>query len=145
MHSTLLLVHLACAGIWLGCVLTETLFERALLGQGRPQELILVKLHQRVDLFIELPALIVVLASGALLLKSAALTPLLLAKIGFGLLAVATNLYCVWLVVRRAAVAEQGEWEAFARLDQRQHKFGALVLLSLLLALLLGGYNIAQP
>ena len=35
MKNLILTAHLLCAGLWLGCVLTEVLFERALLGQGR--------------------------------------------------------------------------------------------------------------
>jgi hypothetical protein len=56
MDSLLLPLHLLFVGLWLGSVLTEALFERALLGQGRPAELILTRLHIRVDLAIEIPA-----------------------------------------------------------------------------------------
>ena len=41
MTNVLLPLHLALVGLWLGCVLTEALFERALLGKGRDKELIL--------------------------------------------------------------------------------------------------------
>jgi len=54
------------------------------------------------------------------------------------LLAVVTNVYCVGLVFRRAAVAHLGHWDSFARLDHRQHRFGALVLLAILAALVSG-------
>ena len=139
MHSITPIIHLAFAGVWLGCVLTETLFERALLGQGRDKERILADLHKRVDLMIEAPAFVIVLITGTLMLKGAAMTPLLLAKVGFGILAVVTNIYCVWLVLRRATVARQGQWEEFERIDHQQHRFGAVVLVSLLIALILGG------
>lgn len=43
MKNTVLLIHVVFIGIWLGCVLTEALFER--LGQGPEQERILVGLH----------------------------------------------------------------------------------------------------
>ncbi|HEY0634308.1 MAG TPA: hypothetical protein VGE00_02910 [Gammaproteobacteria bacterium] len=145
MFSLTLFLHLTFAGLWLGCVLTETLFERALLGQGRGPELLLADLHKRVDLFIEVPAFLAVFATGMLLYESAHMTPLLLAKLGFGLLAIITNIYCVWLVVRRATAAHQGRWEQFAQLDRRQHQFGAVVLVALLLALALGGYNASNP
>lgn len=89
-----LLVHLICVGIWLGCILTEALFERALLGQGRQQEKILVGLHQRVDLFVEIPAFVLVLVTGALMLSDTATSKLLDIKVGLGLLAILANLYC---------------------------------------------------
>lgn len=62
----------------------------------------------------------------------------MLAKIACGLLAAAANVYCVVLVLRRAAAAGAGRWDEFARLDRRQHKFGALVLLGILAALAIG-------
>lgn len=64
--KTLLVAHLLLVGIWLGCVLTEALFERALLCKGRAHALILVGLHKRVDLIVELPALLGMLGALAL-------------------------------------------------------------------------------
>ncbi len=144
MRSMLLPVHLAFVGIWLGCVLTEALFERALLGKGRTQELILVALHKRVDLFIEMPAFMVVLVTGSLMFISGGASSPLLVKIALGLLAVATNLYCVWLVFRRVTAARSAQWAEFKRLDHLQHKLGTIVLLALVAALAIGIYLFAS-
>jgi uncharacterized membrane protein len=143
MYSMLLPIHLACAGIWLGCVLTETLFERALLGKGREQELILAELHKRVDLLIEIPAFTIVLITGILLLPDAGKNGLLLLKIIFGAIAIITNIYCVILVFKRARAANQGRWGEFTHLDKRQHIYGAAVLLTLIASLALGSYTYA--
>lgn len=140
MKSVLLPLHLAFVGIWLGCVITEALFERALLGKGRAQELILVVLHKRVDIIVEIPAFVAVLVTGATLLSSANPSPLLSTKIAFGLLAISTNIYCVWLVFLRAQAAQSGQQPEFARLDHLQHKFGAIVLFAIVLALAIGVY-----
>lgn len=144
MKSVLLPLHLAFVGIWLGCVITEALFERALLGKGRAQELILVALHKRVDLVVEIPAFIVVLVTGAAMLSSVNPNPLLTTKIAFGLLAIATNIYCVWLVFRRAQAAQSDQQAEFTRLDHLQHKFGAVVLLAIVTALAIGIYLYAE-
>ncbi len=144
MNKLLLLLHIVFIGVWLGCVVTEALFERALLGKGRAQELILVGLHKRVDIFIEIPAFVVVLVTGCLMWANAAPSPTLHAKIGFGLLATLANVVCVWLVFRRAKAAAAGDREQFARLDHLQHKFGAVVLIGILGALGLGGYLYAH-
>ena len=117
MRALLLPLHLTFVGLWLGCVVTEALFERALLGQGRDKELILAALHKRVDVFIEIPAFALVLATGALLL------------------AIAANIYCVSLVFHRHRHALRGDWPAFERADHLQHKIGAVVLLGILGAL----------
>lgn len=138
MKSTILFVHLVFVGVWLGCVLTEALFERALLGQGREQERLLVGLHKRVDLWIEIPAFTGVLISGVLLLSQAAWSLTLQTKILFGVVAIAANIYCVGLVFRRAQAAESGDWAKFKALDHQQHKWGAVVLVAILLALGLG-------
>lgn len=138
MKSILLPIHLSCIGIWLGCVLTEALFERALLGKGRQQELILVGLHIRVDLMVEIPAFVAVLVTGVLMFPMANDSALLNLKIVLGLLAVVTNIYCVWLVFQRAEAATREEWEVFSRLDRKQHLYGAVVLVAIALALVVG-------
>ncbi|HZW12545.1 MAG TPA: hypothetical protein VFF81_05055 [Noviherbaspirillum sp.] len=140
MRNLLLLFHLVFAGLWLGCVLTEVLFERALLGRGKDYEVILAGLHRRVDLFVEIPAFLAVLVTGALMVANVNPGPVLHTKIAFGVLAIAANIYCVSLVLRRAKAATEGHWEEFARLDHLQHKFGAVVLLGILAALGIGGY-----
>jgi hypothetical protein len=81
-----------------GCVLTEVCFERALLGTGRDQELLLARLHRRVDLYVELPAFILVPVTGVALLSRTGSSGWLYAKVAFGLLAVAANAWCVWRV-----------------------------------------------
>lgn len=124
----------------MGCVLTEALFERALLGQGRDKELILARLHKRVDLFVEIPAFIVVLVTGAAMLANTTPSTLLHVKIGFALLAIAANIYCIYLVFRRERFAANNQWPEFESVDHKQHKFGAVVLIGILVALGLGLY-----
>jgi len=136
--TMLLLFHLLFIGLWLGCVLTEALFERALLGRGRAHELLLADLHKRVDVWVEIPAFAAVVATGGLLFTQATPSSWLHFKIALGLLAVLTNGVCVGLVFARAKAAHMGNWERFDRLDHVQHKFGAVVLLALLGALGVG-------
>lgn len=138
MNSGLVATHIAFVGIWLGCILTEAIFERALLGKGRDKEKILAVLHKKVDVIVEVPAFIVVLVTGALLLKDMPGNAALYLKIGFGLIAILANAYCVHIVFRRAKCAEDEDWEGFERLDHLQHKVGGVVLLGVLAALGLG-------
>lgn len=136
--TMLLTFHLLFVGLWLGCVLTEALFERALLGKGRPQELLLADLHKRVDVWIEIPVFAAVVFTGALLLAQTTPNFWLSVKVALGLLAVITNGVCVGLVFARAKAAHSGHWERFDRLDHLQHKLGAVVLLAILGALGVG-------
>jgi ABC-type enterobactin transport system permease subunit len=70
---------------------------------------------------------------------SVPMTSLLATKIGFGLVAVLVNAYCVLLVFRRLNTAEAGDDAAWAAIDARQHRFGAVVFAAMLIALALGG------
>jgi hypothetical protein len=140
MKTLLLALHLIFAGVWLGCVLTEALFERALLGKGHTQEAILGALHKKVDIFVEIPALMLVLITGGMMLHTAPQSTLLFTKIGFGVVALLANLYCVWLVFKRSAYASEGDWVAFSRIDHIQHRVGAIVLIGILGALGIGLY-----
>jgi hypothetical protein len=63
MRTTLIAAHATFAAVWLGCILTEALFERALLAKGRDSQLTLAHLHVRVDKVIEIPAIFGVLLS----------------------------------------------------------------------------------
>ncbi|MDR1967844.1 MAG: hypothetical protein LBQ32_04000 [Burkholderiaceae bacterium] len=133
-------LHLTFVGVWLGCVLTEALFERALLGQGRDKELLLCGLHKRVDLWIEIPAFVLVVITGGWMLARAQPGVLLHTKLAFALLAVAANVYCVHLVFKRDRLARRGDWQAFEAVDRLQHQWGTVVLLCMLAALGLGLY-----
>lgn len=139
MVSILSSLHLGFAAVWLGCVITEALFERACLAGGRSSHLMLADLHVRVDKIVELPAIVMVLATGAWLYFSirpegAAFHVMLVA----GLIAIAANLYCVFLVFKRRDAAHASQWNEFDRLDRLQHKVGAVVLLGLLIAIVAG-------
>jgi uncharacterized membrane protein len=137
--STLLALHLLLAGVWLGCVLAEALFERALLASGPANAQLLARLHLRVDVAVEVPAFLGVLLTGTWMLLGHTATDLwLAAKIAAALLAVLANAWCVALVIRRVAAAQRGDRAAFLRLDHRQHQLGAVVLAGMLVALMLG-------
>ena len=131
-------LHMLFAGAWIGTVLVEALFERALLGQGHQQELILARLHWKVDKLVELPLLLAVLVSGTRLLGPMPVQGLLRAKLVLAAVAIGANLYCIWLVRLRLKMAEAGAWGLFVMIDRRQHQVGALVLLALLGAAGLG-------
>jgi putative copper export protein len=139
MHNWMTGIHLTCAALWIGCILTEALFERALLAGDRASHLRLAQLHVRVDSLVEIPAFTGVLLTGIILstqMRSGSTAILIMMLCGLG--AIITNVYCVWLVFQRRRAAVAADWDQFDRLDHLQHKFGALVLLFALVALLAG-------
>jgi hypothetical protein len=135
MRTTLLSLHLLFAGIWIGCVLTEALFERVLLAGDRAAHLTLSSLHVRVDKYVEIPMIVGVLLTGAVLWSQghrAGASFHLMA--GAGLVAIAANLHCVGIVFKRHRAALAGNWPEFDRLDHLQHKVGGVVLAGLVVA-----------
>lgn len=142
MSTALVAIHAVSAGLWLGCILTEALFERALLPIGRDSQLTLARLHVRVDKVVEVPAIIGVLVSGLLMFplsnRSGIAFQTMLAAGG---IAIAANLYCVWLVFKRCDAAAAGNWQRFDALDHIQHKVGAIVLIGVLVALVAGYWS----
>lgn len=132
-----LFLHLFCIAAWTGCILVEALYEHS-IDHSPAMRRFVSELHWRTDKFVEIPAFAGVLLSGGALIHAAPMTPLLWAKVAFGLLAIAANAACVWLVVRRLAAARAGDFDTWQRLDHRQHKLGAVVLLALLIALGIG-------
>ena len=139
MRGQFLALHLGSAFLWLGCVLTEALFERSLLAGDRESHRVLADLHVRVDKLIEIPAILLVLATGVWLWAEYLHEGLFFyVMVAAGLVAIGSNLYCVRIVFRRRDAASAGDWIDFDRLDQLQHKVGAVVLIGLTVALVGG-------
>ncbi|HMN82391.1 MAG TPA: hypothetical protein PKA20_21055 [Burkholderiaceae bacterium] len=134
----LLVLHLCAAGAWIGCVLTEVAFERLLAADGAARRPLLANLHARVDVLVETPAMLIVAATGASLLARTSATPMLLAKIICGLLALAANVWCVAVVMARRRAAAASDGQRYEALDRLQHRLGALVVLGLAGALAIG-------
>jgi hypothetical protein len=93
--------HLILLGMWLGVVITETLFEFA--GSDADSLRAAARFHYNVDKFGELPILIGVLVTGTILsVRAWPLTPLHFIKIAASLVAVGANLVCTrWVFQRR--------------------------------------------
>ncbi len=91
------LAHFFVLALWAGLVLAEAVIEAAL----RQEPAAAAKAHYYIDLFCELPVLVGVVITGAVLTISAPFTTLLAIKIGCGLFAVGINLWCATVVWRR--------------------------------------------
>ena len=90
-------VHLGALCAWAAVVVVEGIIELDDRDDGSTA----ARLHYLIDLGLELPLLVAVLASGGILWSRSAPTPLLSLKIACGLAAVCANLVCVVFVVRR--------------------------------------------
>ena len=104
----LAMTHLIVLSMWGGVVATEAVIE---IYPFRRRELhaAAIRFHYWIDLLIELPLVLAVIATGtALLFVIEIVTPLHLVLIGFGGAAVAINLFCIVVVVKRGQQLERG-------------------------------------
>lgn len=93
-------LHVAVLSAWLGVVLAEVVLE--LLPLRRPELRRATSVfHFYIDLFVELPVLMAVVATGVLLLGRHPIDTLVVVKVAGGALAVLANLTCVGVVIAR--------------------------------------------
>ena len=130
---SVLVLHILAVGLWLGCLATEIFFEK-LMERDESARVFVSQLHDRVDRFVEGPAFVVTGVTGFILAQDTVWTPALIAKVGFGIAAILLNVWCVKIVVDRAAAAQEGRWPDWARIDRLQHKVGGLVAVLLVAA-----------
>lgn len=102
----LAMAHLIVLAGWGGVVATEAVVEVApFLKRGLHPAAI--RLHYWIDLLVELPIVVAVIATGiALAVTTPNLTLLHAVKIGCGALAVSINLFCIAVVVRRGRMLQ---------------------------------------
>ena len=106
-HSVLPMAHLIVLSLWGGVVATEAVIE--IYPFRRPElHAAAIRFHYWIDLLVELPLVLAVIATGvALLLLTDPVTPLHLVLIGFGGATVAINLFCIVVVVKRGQQLER--------------------------------------
>ncbi|HSN55521.1 MAG TPA: hypothetical protein VLT32_12660 [Candidatus Sulfomarinibacteraceae bacterium] len=97
----LAMAHLVVLALWGGVVATEAVVE--VLPFRRPElHPAAIRFHTWIDLLVELPLVLAVVGTGAALaLTVEPLTTTHLVKIGFAGAAVAVNLFCIAVVLRR--------------------------------------------
>lgn len=135
--------HIQATGIWVGCAAVEVLFEKFFQhNENKETKTLLAKLHYYVDLFVELPASLIVALTGTKMLLEYGSHPekVLAAKVVFGSSAFLMNLGCFYYVYQRLQAALSNDWEEYDRQDKLQHRIGKGVVHSLIVALGLGMY-----
>ncbi len=102
------LVHLVTLALWGGVVATEAVIE--ILPFRHPElHTATIRMHYWIDLLVELPLVLAVIATGCtLLFLTDEITILHLVKITFGGTAIAINLFCIAIVLRRSSHLKRG-------------------------------------
>ena len=136
-HMSLwLILHILALGVWIGCIATEAIVEHSVRDDA--QRDYVADVHWPIDLYVETPAFLLTAVSGGMLLRNAATDWLLWAMAGASLAAVGCNAACVAVVLARRNSRRRGDTVAYARLDDLQHKLGALLVALLVVALATG-------
>ncbi|HSL19475.1 MAG TPA: hypothetical protein VLB51_16335 [Methylomirabilota bacterium] len=106
-QDALAIAHLMVLSLWGGVVATEAVVE--VLPFRRPElHPAAIRFHTWIDLLVELPLVLAVVGTGAALaLTVEPLTRAHLVKIGFAGAAVAVNLFCIAVVLRRGRWLER--------------------------------------
>ena len=115
-------IHLSSVILWFGSAATDIILELTLWkAKSAEAQKAYVLLHAKIDLFLELPAMLCAVFSGALLLWSSgywdiAVWPQWLGwKVLCGLIAAISNLFCVIFVIIRARLQRSGDLHKVAR------------------------------
>jgi hypothetical protein len=94
-------VHLVVLSLWGGVVATEAVIE-IYPFRHRDAHAATIRLHYWIDLLVEAPLVLAVVVTGvSLFLVTDPITPLHVVKVGFAGAAVAVNIFCIAVVVRR--------------------------------------------
>lgn len=125
--SALLTAHLFAVAFWLGVVGVEFLLERG-RAQSHQHGFNVARLHFQIDAFLEMPAFMVVLATGLALVDLERLSGLYGLKVGAGLLAVLGNVLCVIPIILRKQAAEREDLSAVIRYSRWVDRISATAI-----------------
>jgi hypothetical protein len=104
----LAMIHLVVLSLWGGVVATEAVVE-VYPFRHREMHPASIRLHYWIDLLVEAPLVLAVVATGIVLLwNTDPVTSLHLLKVGFAAGAVAVNVFCIAVVVRRGRRYDSG-------------------------------------
>lgn len=130
------MLHAGLALLWVAALALGLWQDRGLAAALGPARLHGAQRRWRLAAWLEAPACLGVLLSGARLLSEPhAGGTAFVVMVAAGLMAVFFNLFALWLVHKRLAAARLGHDASFARLHGLQQRLGALVLAGAVAAL----------
>ncbi|MGI9287721.1 MAG: hypothetical protein ACR2P1_20220 [Pseudomonadales bacterium] len=143
MMNELLALHLVAVGIWIGIIAAEFFIE----FDGMKDDLSHIKaskMHFATDIWVEIPAFLIVLFTGALMLNSNHVEGLFLYKVLFGLLAIIFNIVCVYAVFKRRKYALVGDITGMNSTNPTMRLGGAGFIPTFFIAIVLAICSVVQ-
>lgn len=137
--SLLLSIHLFAAAFWFGVLGVEFILEQG-RTRSRDHGYTVADIHYKIDLFLEMPAFVVVLITGLMMLDPSRLSGLYLLKVTAGLFAVSANIYCLYPIIKRKLAANNTNFEALVYYSYVVDKISAIAVPAGFIALFCGFY-----
>jgi hypothetical protein len=142
MPELLRFAHLAFACIWLGCIVTQLIVERSLFAAGEDFRLRSSQLNWRIAVFVEVPAFVGVLVTGAYTLAMPHAVGLgFQVMLTAGVLTVFLSVFKVWLIYKRLSAARRNSWSTHEKLVYFQRSMGVLVLFGVFISIIAGAIS----
>lgn len=137
--SWLLSIHLFAAAFWFGVLGVEFILEQ---GRTRSREhgYVVADIHYKIDMFLEMPAFVVVLITGLMMLDPNKLEGIYLLKVCAGLFAVSANVYCLYPIIKRKLAANTNDFQALVRYSYIVDKISLVAVPAGFVALFCGFY-----
>ncbi len=112
--STLAVLHISFIVAWAAIIAVESIIEFFNDIRTSDQAKMVADLHFKIDVYLEVPVVLGVLVTGALLLSDATWSILLAIKVAGALFAIGMNALCVVIVIRRHAALRDAVVEGVA-------------------------------
>lgn len=141
--TPILFTHLISIGIWAGCVAVEIVCELDQKNLNFKKSYI-ASLHWKIDKYVEIPAIMLTLITGLLLLENAPNDPLLLIKIIAGIAAVVLNSIASFTVYKRYKCFTLEDEAGYYRYNLLHERVGVGCVLTIAIAIVVGGYYLTR-
>ena len=138
--------HFLLSGIWLAAIIAGFIVHFRYAASELQFQARGAELNWKLDSLVKAPALLGVLATGAIMLSAPKATGLAFqAMIIPGLMAVFLGIFSVWLSYKRRSAAQGLKPVAFKRIDGIQRAIELVVLACVVVAIIAGVLGIGAP
>lgn len=140
--TVLLLTHIIAVGVWLGCIATESVMEA-----GREKSIshhqAVAEIHKWIDIFVEIPMVILVLVTGVLLFSQHPQPDIIKIKVALGLIAISLNLLCFYFIIKRNQLFITGNDTKATTFSKYQDIAGGIMIMCILAVVSIGFKHVA--
>lgn len=112
--SLILATHLFAVAFWFGVLGVEFILEQS-RTRSREHGFTVADIHFKIDMFLEMPAFVVVLITGLAMLDPQRLSGVYLLKMCLGLFTISANTFCLYPITRRWMAARAKDFAEHVR------------------------------